>query len=307
MINRLLIRIKTVQLTYACLQSEERMYADEKLMEAIEASQKLHNFLLALIVKVTDYRRNQIETAKNKLVPTEADLNPNTRFIDNGVARLIKESSDVEQTCQDEGLTSDFDTELYRALFEAIEQNETYKAYLAQPETPTFTKDKELWVELLNNVFPNCENLDEVMEERNIYWNDDLTTVLQGVTRYIKGLKPATELITATKTFKNEEDRQFALTLFHQSLAEYYDNVRLINSVASNWEAERMAMMDKIVMSCALTEIKNFPDIAVAISINEYIELAKHYCSPNSAGFINGILDRIVKGWKAEGKLSFKK
>lgn len=306
MINRLLIRIKTAQLTYACLQSEERMYADEKLMEAIEASQKLHNFLLALIIKVTDYRREQIESARNKWLPTEADLNPNTRFIDNQVARLLKGNSEVEQLCHDEGLTSDFDTELYRTLLESIELNEKYQAYCNQEAQPTFNQDKELWVELLSTVFPQCEKLDEVMEERNIYWNDDLTTVLQAVVRFVKTLKPADELATAARTFKNEEDRQFALTLFHKSLEEYYDNVRLINSVASNWETERMAMMDKVVMSCALSEIRNFPDIAVAISFNEYIELAKHYCSPNSARFINGILDRIVKEWRSNGTINKK-
>ncbi len=301
MINRLLIRIKAAQLTYACLQSEERMYADEKLMEAIEASQKLYNYLLALIVKVTDYRQSQIDTAKAKWLPTESDLNPNLRLVENRVARLIREASDVVQTCHDEGLTSDFDTELYRSLLEGIEQNEVYQAYCAQSEAPTFAQDKELWVELLAKVFAQNEKLDEVMEDRNIYWNDDLTTVLQTLTRDIKQLRPATEILTSVKTFKNEEDRKFALDLFHHSIEEYYDNVRLINSVAPNWEAERMALMDKVIMSCALTEIRNFADIAVAISINEYIELAKYYCSPKSAHFINGVLDRIVKQWRNEG------
>lgn len=301
MINRLLIRIKAAQLTYACLQSEERMYADEKLMEAIEASQKLYNYLLALIVKVTDFRQNQIDTAKAKWLPTERDLNPNLRLVENRVARLIREASDVVQTCHDEGLTSDFDTELYRSLLEGIEQNEVYQAYCAQSEAPTFAQDKELWVELLAKVFAQNEKLDEVMEDRNIYWNDDLTTVLQTLTRDIKQLRPATEILTSVKTFKNEEDRKFALDLFHHSIEEYYDNVRLINSVAPNWEAERMALMDKVIMSCALTEIRNFADIAVAISINEYIELAKYYCSPKSAHFINGVLDRIVKQWRNEG------
>lgn len=299
MINRLLIRIKTAQLTYACLQSEERMYADEQLMEAIEASQKLHNFLLALIVKVTDYRREQIEAAQRKWLPTQADLNPNTRFIDNRVARLLKENSEVVSQCHDEGLTSDFDTELYRALLEGIEQSPAYQQYCEQPEAPTFGQDKELWVELLSTVFPQCDKLDEVMEERNIFWNDDLTTVLQTVVRFVKGMKPADEIVTACRTFKNEDDRRFALDLFHFSMKEYDQHVKLINAMASNWESERMALMDKVVMACALSEILHFPDIAVAISINEYIELAKHYCSPNSARFINGILDRIVKEWRA--------
>lgn len=307
MINRLLIRIKTAQLVYACLQSEERLYADEKLKEAVEASQKLYNYLLALIVKVTDYRRVQIESARNKWLPTEADLNPNMRLVNNRIVRLIKESGEVMQFCEDEHLTSDFDTELYRTILEAIEQNPTYQQYATQAEEPTFEQDRDLWVEILQTIIPQCDKLDEVMEERNVYWNDDLTTVLQAVVRALQNLKPKSEMIKAAKTFRNETDQLFALNLFHFSLKEYYENVRLINSVATNWESERMALMDKVVMSCALTEIKHFPDIATAISINEYIELAKHYGSQNSARFINGILDKIVKQWKADGELSFKK
>lgn len=300
MINRLLIRIKTVQLTYACLQSGERLYADETLMDSIKASQKLFDFLLALIVKVTDYRREQIENARNKWMPTEADLNPNTRFIDNSFARLIKESSEVVQTCLDEGLTSDFDTELYRTLLEAIEQLPLYQEYCSQPVAPTFTQDKALWIEILNTVFSQCPQLDEVMEDRNIYWNDDLSTVLQAVVRFAKALKPAAEILTAMPSFRNDDDQLFAVSLFHHAIDEYHTNVSLIDAAAANWESERMAMMDKVVMSCALSEIRNFPDIAVAISINEYIELAKHYCSPKSARFINGILDRIVRQWRAD-------
>lgn len=298
MINRLLIRIKVAQLTYACLQSEERMYADEKLMEAVEASQMLHNFLLALIVKVTDYRKEQIESARNKWLPTEADLNPNTRFIDNRVARLIRESSEVVQDCMDKGLTSDFDTELFRTLFEGIEQTQAYQDYMSQSEEPTFAQDKALWVEILSTVFAQCEKLDEIMEDRNIFWNDDLSTVLQTTTRTIKSLKPALELITDTKAFKNDEDRKYAIDLFHYSLDEYYENVRLINEAAPNWEANRMAMMDKVIMSCALSEIKHMDDIPTAISINEYVELSKFYCSADSSRFINGVIDRIANDWR---------
>lgn len=307
MINRLLIRTKTAQLTYACLQSkEQRMYADEQLMASVDASQKLYNFLLALIVKVTDYRRKQIIAAKGKFMPTEEELNPNTRFIDNRIPALISEHSEVLDYCEQERLTSDFDTELYRSLLEAIEQTETFQNYMSQAEAPTFAQDKQLWVEILNTIFPQSDKLDETLEERDIYWNDDLTTVLHAVVRTINNLKANTEdMIPAESTFDKDEDQKFALDLYHYAIEEYYDNVRLINAVAPNWEAERMAMMDKVVMSCALSEIKHFPDIAVAISINEYIELAKHYCSMNSAKFINGILDRIVKQWRAE-KVIFK-
>ena len=301
MINRLLIRIKTVQLVYACLQSEEpRIYADEKLRESLEASQKLYNYLLALIVKVTDYRRQQIEAAKGKFLPTREDLNPNTRFVDNKLARMIAEKSEAVEYCEREGLTSDFDTELYRSILEAIEQSETFGQYMKQREVPTFEQDKELWLEILTTIFPQCEKLDEVLEERDIYWNDDLTTVLKALTRMIQRLKPEREMIPAGKLFQNEEDERFALDLFHYSLDEYFDNVKLIDAITPNWEAERIAMMDKVIISCALSEIRHFPDIAIAVSVNEYIELAKHYCSAKSASFANGVIDKIATSWRAD-------
>ena len=307
MINRLLIRIKTVQLAYANLQCHEsRLYADEQLIEAVEATQKLYNFLLALIVKTTDYRRHQIETARHKFLPTDEELNPNTRFIDNQIARFITEHSEVIDYCTKEQLTSDFDTELYRTIFEQMEQMPLYQQYMTQAEQPTFEQDKQLWIEAITQIFPQCEKLDEVLEERNIYWNDDLTTVLTAVIRAITAIKPASQMLRAGRTFVKEEDRQFAMDLYHYTLDEYQDNVRLINTITPNWEADRMAMLDKVIMAAALSEIRHFIDIPVAISINEYVELAKHYGSANSGRFINGILDKVTKEWKAEGIIVMK-
>jgi len=306
MINRLLIRIKTVQLVYACVQSQERLYADEKLRESLEATQKLYNYLLALIVKVTDYRRKQILAAKGKFLPTEEDLNPNTRFVDNKLARMISEKSEAVEFCEREGLTSDFDTELYRSILEAIGQTESFEQYMTQSETPTFNEDKELWLEILTTIIPHCDKLDEVLEERDIYWNDDLTTVLNTLTRIIKRLKADDEMIPAGKLFQNADDEKFALELFHHTLEDFYDNVKLIDAITPNWEAERIAMMDKVIMSCALTEIRHFTDIPVAVSMNEYLELEKHYSSAKSASFANGVIDKIVKQWRADGVI-FKK
>lgn len=291
-------------MVYACLQSEQpRFMMNEVLLESVDASQKLYNYLLALIVKVTDYRRAQFEQARNKYLATSEDLNPNTRFTDNQIPALISKNSEVIDYCEQKQLTSDFDTDLYRSLFEAIEQCPLYQQYMSQPSAPTFEQDRALWVEILNQVFPDNEKLDEALELKNIFWNDDLTTVLQMVVKTISKLTPDTELIESVKTFRTDEDMKFAKELLQFALEDYYEHVRLINAVAPNWESDRMMLMDKVIMSTALAEIKHFPDIAVAISINEYIELAKHYCSPKSARFINGILDKIVKEWRAEKKI----
>lgn len=300
------MRIKATQLVYAYLQSEQPRYmANEALLESVEASQKLYNYLLALIVKVTDYRRAQIEQARNKYLATAEDLNPNTRFTDNQIPALISRCSEVIDYCEREQLTSDFDTDLYRSLLADIEELPLYQEYMSQTATPTFEQDRTLWLEILNQVIPNSERLDEALESKNIFWNDDLTTILQVVVKTVSKLTPGTEAIDAMQTFRNDDDRKFAQALLQHAIEDYYENVRLINAVAPNWESNRMMLMDKVIMSTALAEIKHFPDIAVAISINEYLELAKHYCSANSAKFINGVLDKIVKEWRA-GKVIIK-
>lgn len=301
MINRLLTRIKTVQLVYAYIQNGPELgQGKEQLMASVEASTKLCNYLLALIVKTTDYRRAQFEQARNKFLPTQEDLNPNTRFTDNRVAEYITKRSEIVQYCDDEALTNDFDTELYRSLLDAIEKLPAYQQYMAQPAAPTFEQDRDLWVLILNNVFASSEKLAEVLEEKNIYWNDDFTTILREVVRIVAALTPETETIKIGRNFDGKDTLKFANKLYQYSINEYYEHTRLINAVASNWESERMAMMDKVIMACALSEIKHFIDIPAGVSINEYIELAKHYCTPNSGRFVNGLLDKIVKEWRAE-------
>lgn len=304
MINRLLIRIKTVQLVYACVESgNPRINHDDEFMASLEASHMLYNYLLALIVKVTDYRRAQLIQARSKYLATAEELNPNTRFVDNQIARFISERSEVLDFCDKHSLTSDFDTELYRSIFEEIEKSEAYQNYMNQPATPSFDDDRKLWSDILHNIFPVNAKLDEVLEERSIYWNDDLTTVLQFVVKAVNKIKPDTEMLEVEPTFRSDADREFAMTLFHKATDEAADHVRAINSVASNWESSRMATMDKVIMICALTEIKNFADIPLNVTMNEYIELAHHYCSPKSGQFINGVVDKIVRQWRAEKKI----
>lgn len=284
------------------MQSEQaRFDYAEEFMNSLEASYKLYNYLLGLMVKVTDYRRAQIETARNKYLPTQEEKFPNTRFIDNSVVRLVRDNSQVLQYCEEHELMSDFDTETYRAILNDIERSPIYMAYMSQPTPPTFEQDKELWKEIFHTIIPNCQKLDEILEERNLYWNDDLTTVTTFVVKTLQKIKPDTEFIEMAQMFKSDEDKQFARELFNHTIEHAHEYLQRIEGTATNWETSRMAMMDKAIMVCAISEIVRFSEIPVRISLNEYIELAKHYCSVNSAKFINGILDKIVKELRTEG------
>lgn len=304
MINRLLIRIKTIQLVYAYIQSEQpRISCDDELMNSLESSYQLYNYLLGLIVKVTGYRHEVLEAARNKYLPSNEERYPNERFVNSAVAKMIRENSSVMEYCDEHSLFNDFDTDLYSTLFEKIEQMPLYKTYMTQPKAPTFEQDQELWKEIYNTIIPNCEKLDEIIEEKSIYWNDDLSTITQFVVKTIAHIKPNDEMIELLGMFRDDEERQFATNLFHHSVDESHEYLKLIEEVAKNWDAARIAMMEKVIMICALAEIRNFPNIPLKISLYEYIELAKYYCKKDSSRFINGILDRIVSDWKKEGKI----
>lgn len=305
MINRLLIRIKTVQLVYAYMQgSMERLTSDDQLATSLESGYELYNYMLALIVKVTDYRKMQLETAKNKFMPTAEERRPNTRFADNRVARIIAEKSNVLEYCEEHKLLSDFDTEMYRSLLDQIMNIDAYKRFMTQDKAPTFEEEKELWKEIFQQVINNNSMLDATLEDKSIYWNDDVTTITEFILKAINKMKEDTEEMKLAKMFSRDDDRKFAVNLFHHALDEAHEYEQLIGENAANWHIDRMPLMDKVVMITALAEIKNFFDIPTRISMNEYIELAKHYCAPDSARFVNGILDKIVKEWKKEGVIS---
>ena len=302
MINRLLIRIKTVQLVYAYMQgSLNQMNSDEEMAQSIEASYKLYNYLLALVVKLTDYRRQQIENARKKFIPTREERFPNVRFVNSEIAKCIVEKSGVMEYVAEHELMSDFDTELYRNLLEQIEKLPAYQEFMTQRETPTLEQEKELWKNIFAEVITRNDMLDATLEERCLYWNDDLTTVTQFVVRSIKQMDPSAETIKLAQMFERNEDQTFARDLFHITMEHAHEYLQLVDQQAWNWHIDRMPMMDKVIMVCALAEIRNFPDIALNISMNEYIELAKIYCAPDSPRFVTGIVDKIVKGWKEEG------
>ena len=302
MINRLLIRIKTVQLVYAYMQgSLDRMNCDEEMAQSIESSYQLYNYLLALVVKLTDYRKSQLENARNKFLPTQEERFPNARFANNQVAKCIVEKSNVMNYVEEHELMSDFDADTYRHLLDQIEALESYKTFMSQKEQPTFEQEKELWKDIFAQVITRDAQLDAILEEKSIYWNDDLSTVTQFVVKAINQMKLDAEVVKVAKMYDRKEDQSFARELFHHAINESHDYLELIDQHASNWQVERMALMDKVVMICALAEIRNFEDIATRISINEYIELAKHYCAPDSARFVNGIVDKITKEWKKDG------
>ena len=306
MINRVLIRLKVIQVIYAYYQNGSRNVeaAEKELFYSLSKAYDLYNYLLLLMVEVTRFADRRIDNRRHKLRPTEEDLNPNTRFIDNAFMAQLAANTQLQEFAANQKRTWDDEGDFVRNLFEEIEATEVYQEYMAK-DTLTYEDDRELWRKLYRQVIMPNEKIDEILEEQSLYWNDDKTIVDTFVLKTIKRFEPENgaeqELLPE---FRDEEDKIFASRLLRSAInnAEAYRNLMANN--AKNWDMERFAFMDILIMQVALAEIICFPGIPVSVSLNEYVEVAKMYSTPKSGSFINGMLDSIVNQLKKENKLN---
>lgn len=305
MINRVLIRLKVIQIIYAYYQNGSKNLdtAEKELFFSLSKAYDLYNFLLLLMVEVTKYANKRLEAAKNKLAPSKEDLTPNTKFVDNQFIAQLEVNKQLLDFANNQKKTWENEPEFIKSLFEQIANSDIYKEYMAA-ETSSYDEDREFWRKIYKNIIFNNAALDEVLEEQSLYWNDDKEIVDTFVLKTIKRFDPQNgakqELLPE---FKDEEDRDFARRLFRRAIlnADYYRH--LISSNIRNWDLDRVAFMDVIIMQIALAEILSFPNIPVSVSLNEYVDIAKLYSTPKSGGFINGTLDGIVNQLKKENKL----
>ena len=306
MINRALIRLKVLQVIYAYYQNGGKNVeaAEKELFYSLSKAYDLYNYLLLLMVEVTRFADRRIDNRRNKLRPTYEDLNPNTRFIDNAFMTQLAANKQLEDFCANQKRSWEDESEFVKRLFEKIEASEAYQEYMAK-DSLTYEDDRELWRKLYRTFIATNDELDEILEEQSLYWNDDKTIIDTFVLKTIKRFEPDNgaeqDLLPE---YRDDEDKEFARKLFRQAItnAEVYRN--LMSSNTKNWDLERLAFMDILIMQVALAEILSFPSIPVSVSLNEYVEIAKLYSTPKSGSFINGMLDTIVNQLKKENKLN---
>ena len=306
MINRELIRLKVVQVIYAYYQNEGKSVeaAEKELFYSLSKAYDLYNYLLLLMVELTRFADRRIDNRRHKLRPTYEDLNPNTRFIDNAFMAQLAANKQLEEFGKNQKRSWDDESEFVKRLFEQIEASDVYQAYMAK-ESLTYEDDRELWRKLYRTFIAQNDDIDELLEDQSLYWNDDKTIVDTFVLKTIKRFDPENgdgqELLPE---FRDDEDKEFASKLFRNAInnAEAYRGLMAGNT--KNWNMERLAFMDILIMQVALAEILSFPSIPVSVSLNEYVEIAKMYSTPKSGGFINGMLDTIVNQSKKENKLN---
>lgn len=305
MINRILIRVKVLQVVYAYYQksSKDLKSAENELMRSLNKSYDLYHYLLWLIVTLTHTEQKRLDSLKHKYLPTQEELNPNTRFIDNRFAEQLRTNEALSSFINAKGsIWTEEDTGFIRNLLNEIIKSEIYQEYLEASDS--YENDKEFWRKVFKKMILENIELEELLEEKSIYWDSDLeiigTFVLKTIKRFSEDNGIKEELLPM---YKNQEDVQFALQLLHKTITDHNENEALIDKQIKNWDLERIALIDLYIMQIAIAEIKNFPSIPVSVSLNEYIDLARFYSTPKSSNFINGILDSIVNELKTEGKL----
>ena len=306
MINRVLIRLKIVQIVYAFYQNGGKNLdtAEKELFFSLSKAYDMYNYLLLLMVEITKQAERKQSAAKSKLLPTAEELYPNTKFVDNRFIAQLEMNKQLLEFSETQKKTWENESEFVKSLCEKIMDTDIYKEYMAS-ETSSYEEDRELWRKLYKRVIFNNDELDQVLEDQSLYWNDDKeivdTFVLKTIKRFEEQNGANQELLPE---FKDEEDQDFARRLFRRTIlnADYYRH--LISENTRNWDLDRVAFMDVIIMQIALAEILSFPNIPVSVSLNEYLEIAKLYSTPKSGSFINGTLDGIVNQLKKENKLT---
>jgi N utilization substance protein B len=303
MISRRLLRIKALMALYAFNRREDGnlTQAETELLFSIGKAYDLYHYLLLLVLEVSDIAIDKIDQALQKHIPSHEDLNPQKRFIENQVINQLRKNLAFKSYISSNKLSWVNNSHIPRSLYNKMITWEVYEEYM-KAENHNYQTDKKFVIRLITDLFSCSEDLLSNLEEQSIYWNDDMEYISAMVEKTLKKFKAdSRENAPLMPLYKNEEDEDFVKILFRKAVLNQKKCSELIDKHTTNWEVERIALMDILVMQLAITEILEFPEIPVKVTLNEYIEIAKFYCTSKSGTFVNGILDNIVKEIRETG------
>ncbi len=303
MLSRRLLRTKVIKALFAHIKSgADNMIASEKtLMTSVDKAYDLYFQILSLPVELARYAEQRQELAKQKKLPTYEDLNPNTKFVENRVIRIIANSDAVNDRLAARKLGWTQQPDLIRTLYAQLVESDYYKDYMQRPER-TLDDDRRLLEDFFKEL-QGCEALDDVLEEISVLWSDDLPYIVMMILRTLSALRPSHTDLKIPSKFKSDDDPEFVKTLFEKSLVNYDAYQTYIEKFTSNWDVERIVFMDNLIIGTAIAELTSFPSIPVKVTLDEWIEISKYYSTPGSSTFINGVLDKIVESLTAEGRI----
>ncbi len=305
MINRILIRVKALQCFYSYMLTKPAgrtpEQAQAELDAAFQKSHELYYYLLHLVVELTDLQDRRLDDAKHKFLPTEQDLNPDTRFVDNRLAQALRQNEEFNRFCRDHIVAWD-DIIFLRSMLDRVLDSEPYADYMAL-EQATLHDDCQLWVTLLRDVLAEDQLFADTVEARSMHCSsEDIDVMVDFAIKTMQRIE-RNDPEPLFPMFANDEDSRFGPDLLERSIRQYDDNNALIDSLVhtERWNNDRVALMDRLIMSMAITELKGFDSIPTVVTLNEYIELAKTFSTPNSGRFVNGVLNAALVHLREQG------
>lgn len=306
MLNRRHLRVKVLQSLYAFFQSgnDDLIAGEKELLVGIDKIYDLYLFHFQLLSELLFQAERQLEENRNRRLPRSQDLNPSTRFVDNQCLKMIASDATLERKCKSRGISWKEDADLVRKLLSHIQQQKYFQNYMEAPAS-SFDEDRDFVIRMVKKDVMHFEHLHYYFEEKSIYWLDDWELVNKMLIKTLHAAGGENQAkLELMPLFKEDEDRVFAIELFNRTIINQAEMDEIIGAKTQNWDIERIALMDILIMKMALTEILRFPRVPVKVSLNEYIELSKMYSTPKSKVFINGILDKLVEELTAQNKIN---
>ena len=312
MLNRRILRIKAFKVLYSNVLASETSLsqAEVQLDQACEAARDLYVYMLGIVSPLTRIARERIEAAKGKFNPTEEEKNPNMKFADNALAKLFDEDKDFQKVFSKKKFSWDQYDLLLKKIMTSVCSKEYYAEYMASPER-SLAEDCRLFTRIFEEEFVDSEELEQILEDKSLYWNDDLAYSLTWCCKTFKSLAKGegwsliplyqSEMLQGEGV---ESDKFFVRKLLKASFTGYENYAAMVAEAVSGWEKERLFSTDVVLIAMGLAEAVAFPTIPVKVTINEYVEIAKFYGTPKSRAFVNGLLDRLVQNLVNEGKVS---
>ena len=304
MLNRRHIRVKVMQSIYAMHQKNaEELEKEEKFL--IQSIDNIQDLYLIMLSSLTEIRKKEIiflEASKNKHLATPEEKNPNLKFVNNAVLLHLEENNSLSIALESRKINNwSMNDDYILILLNEVKKSELYQNYM-QTKTSTFEEDKQFVVDLFTEVIAPNDKLYEYLEDNKLTWIDDIPMVNTQIQKQLRQIKEGDEF-RVPKLYKDQEDKEFVSLLFRKTVLNEIDLAKEYIDKTPNWDSERIAEIDTIILKLAICEFLKFPSIPVKVTINEYLELAKEYSTPKSSIFINGILDNLVKDFTNEGKM----
>ncbi len=305
MINRELIRLKVVQTSYSHYQKggTDPLVAEKEMFLSLGKSYELYNYLLLLLVEIGRMALRMLEMRQNRSVRLGEETLLDRKFVDNPFIHQLTENIQLKDFCEKHKFTWAEQEEFIRRLYLQIEESELYLHYMNE-RTTSYEDHRYLWRQIFREFIGDNEELDSILEDYSIYWNDDRmvvdTFVLKTINLFQADSTPEQPLLPE---YGREEDREYASKLIRNTIENENVYRDMLGKSTRRWDIERVALMDRVIMQVALAEIVSFPSIPVSASINEYVEIAKYYCAPKSSRYVNATLDTLAKQLQSEHKI----